>query len=115
MKDMIPESHPRWNGEDIFVNLVANHYYGIPTSGPYNNLAIPNLNVWDADTELYPEKPTNPLSNDEEVAISGNMDRNRVWIVGPIHWWKAYMKAQSHTAYRGRLWYHAKRRLATLS
>jgi Glycosyl transferase family 64 domain len=111
MDDMIPESHPRWNGEDIFVNLVANHYYGVPVAGPYNNLAIADLNVWDADTELYPENPLNSFAT-EEVAISGNMDRNRIWIVGPIFWWKAYLKAQGHTAYRGRMWYLAKRRLA---
>ena len=111
VEDMLPESHPRWNGEDIFVNLVANHHYGVPFSGPYNNLAIADLNVWDADTDLYPEEPNHSPSATEEVAISGNMDRNRVWIVGPIYWWKAYLKAQSHTAYRGRLWYIAKQRL----
>jgi glycosyltransferase involved in cell wall biosynthesis len=111
MEDLIPESHPRWNGEDIFVNLVANHHYGVPFSGPYNNFAIADLNVWDADTDLYPEHLIQQQQPTEEVAISGNMDRNRVWIVGPLHWWKAYLKAQSHTAYRGSLWYLAKQRL----
>lgn len=112
MDDMVPDSLPLWNGEDIFVNLVANHHYGVRFRGPYNNYAISDLNVWEADTELYPEKVVATETDKKEVSVSGNMDRNRIWKVGPVAWGKAYIKAQSHTAYRGRLWYRAKRRLA---
>jgi Glycosyl transferase family 64 domain len=117
MNDMVSDSKPRWNGEDIFVNLVANHYYSVPLHGPYNNYAIADLNVWEADVESFPEnipKVVEEKKKKEEVSVSGNMDRNRIWIVGPVAWWKANAKAQSHTAYRGRLWYRAKQRLAAL-
>lgn len=109
MSDMVPDSSPRWNGEDIFVNLVANRHYAVPPAGPYNNWAIPDLNVWEANTKAYPEKK---LPGKENISISGNMDKNRIWIVGPFVWWRAYLKAQDHTAYRGRLWYQAKQRFA---
>jgi Glycosyl transferase family 64 domain len=112
MQDMIADSHPLWNGEDIFVNLVANQYYGVPYSGPYNNYAMADLHVWEADTDLYPEAVVpSAASTTQEVSISGNMDRNRIWNVGPVTFWKAYFKAQEHTVYRGKLWYTAKRRL----
>jgi Glycosyl transferase family 64 domain len=112
MNDMVPDSKPRWNGEDIFVNLVANHYYSVPLHGPYNNYAIADLNVWEAVVKFVPV--VEKKAKKKEVSVSGNMDRNRIWIVGPVAWGKAYIKAQSHTAYRGRLWYRAKQRLAAL-
>jgi Glycosyl transferase family 64 domain len=114
MQDMIADSHPLWNGEDIFANLVANQYYGVPYSGPYNNYAMSDLHVWEADTDLYPElvDQSATTGSTTEVSISGNMDRNRIWNVGPVTFWKAYFKAQEHTVYRGKLWYTAKRRLA---
>jgi Glycosyl transferase family 64 domain len=30
----------KWNGEDIFLNLVANRYYNVPPYGPYQNYLI---------------------------------------------------------------------------
>jgi hypothetical protein len=128
----------KWNGEDIFINLVANHYYHVPMYGPYNNYAIADLDVWDVDTSMY-----DPTTQQEEVkslpqaqqqlllrhnaknaganvvvlenAISGNMDRNRIWNVGWYQWYVAYQKAQAHTKYRGLLWYTTKQRLYQLS
>ena len=131
----------KWNGEDIFMNLVANHYYHVPMYGPYNNYAIADLDVWDVDTTLF----DHPISKQDttiqtqqqqqlrhnsknvdipstsstttttevvlENAISGNMDRNRIWNVGWYQWYIAYQKAQSHTKYRGLLWYTTKQRL----
>ena len=130
----------KWNGEDIFINLVANHYYQVPMYGPYNNYAIADLDVWDVDTTTMPmlmkqlddtgivETSTtttksqphqlrhNGVANNAPVvvlenAISGNMDRNRIWNVGLYQWYIAYQKAQSHTKYRGLLWYTTKQRL----
>ena len=135
----------KWNGEDIFMNLVANNYYRVPKNGPYNNYAISDLDVWDVDTSRF-DPPINdaglittntttkqapaqlrrndggPLSTTTtrntvvlENAISGNMDRNRIWNVGWYAWYVAHQKAQAHTKYRGLLWYTAKQRLHQLS
>lgn len=104
VSDLVPQSSPTWNGEDIFVNLIANHYYKVPTNGPYNNYAIKNLKVWEADTSKF-----------EENSVSGNMDRNRIWQVGPMQFYQAYQRAQAHTLYRGILWDTAKQRLAAMA
>lgn len=104
MDDIVPESKPRWNGEDIFVNLVANHYYNVPLNGPFTNFAIPDLHVWEADISSF----SNFVN---ENSVSGNMDRTSIWTVGLTQWLRAYSKATSHTRYRGRLWYLAKERL----
>ena len=125
----------KWNGEDIFINLIANHFYHVPKNGPYNNYAIPDLDVWDVDTSIFdtmnekrngilelsqqlrgsrkdiavaPASTTNVIL---ENAVSGNMDRNRIWNVGFYQWLIAYQKAQSHTKFRGVLWYTTKQRL----
>jgi hypothetical protein len=108
VQDMVQaESSPLWNGEDIFVNLVANHYYQVPANGPYNNFAIKDLDVWEASDEFKDD-------DTGEHDVSGNMDRHRPWNVGWSAWWKAYRKSQRHAAYRGRFWYTAKQRLAEL-
>jgi hypothetical protein len=134
----------KWNGEDIFINLVANHYYHVPMYGPYNNYAIAELDVWDVDTSKmldhsdHPDGTTaleplpqqqlrrnnnnnnNNIDNKKdnivllENAVSGNMDRNRIWNVGFYQWYVAYQKAQAHTKYRGLLWYTTKQRLYKL-
>ena len=103
---MLTESHPLWNGEDIFMSLVANHVYGVPLDGPYRNFAL-KLNVWEASDTLKDDDTGN-------YDISGNMDRHRIWNVGWTAYWKAYTKAQSHTAYRGRLWDMTKQQLSQL-
>jgi Glycosyl transferase family 64 domain len=37
----IPSYRPiKWNGEDIFINLVANRYYNVPPNGPFQNYVI---------------------------------------------------------------------------
>lgn len=101
--DLVPQSKPVWNGEDIFVNLVANRYYNV-NDGDFQNLAIEDLPVWDADTSAFPDTDS----------VSGNMDRNRVWNVGLAAWNDAREKANKHTYYRGLLWHTAKQRLAAL-
>jgi Glycosyl transferase family 64 domain len=125
----------KWNGEDIFINLIANYFYHVPKNGPYNNYAIPDLDVWDVDTSIFDtmndkrngivelsqqlrgsrkDIAVAPASTTEvilENAVSGNMDRNRIWNVGFYQWLIAYQKAQSHTKFRGMLWYTTKQRL----
>jgi Glycosyl transferase family 64 domain len=101
MADFVVESTPKWNGEDIFVSLVANRIYNVPVNGPFRNYAIPNLPVWEADEASFLD----------EISVSGNMDRTTPWKDGLHSWWKNVMKAQVHTNYRGRLWQTAKRRL----
>jgi hypothetical protein len=111
----------KWNGEDIFMNLVANHYYHVPYNGPYNNYAIRNLPVGEYVDDTTPQRSIRTFSTgintieQKEDAISGNMDRNRIWNVGWTRWYTAYQKAQAHTKFRGLLWDITKQRLSKLS
>lgn len=73
MKDFAFRSKPIWNGEDLFVNLVANRLYGVPPGGPFSNLAVRDLPVWEADV-------TAPRL-DGVKSISGNLDDSRLWNV----------------------------------
>jgi hypothetical protein len=107
MQDLLPESTPLWNGEDIFMSLVANHEYGVPINGPFRNYAIPDLNVWEASDELKDD-----VSG--AVDISGNLDSHGIWKDGLGTCWEAVKKSQRHACYRGRLWSTAKQRLAAL-
>jgi hypothetical protein len=113
VQDFLPNSHPLWNGEDIFFSLVANHVNHIPFDGPYRNEAVFFGGVSEA---------SNSLKDDDSGAhdISGNMDRH-VWYhaIWTHETWVNYTaaahRARSHTAYRGNLWSTAKQRLAQLS
>jgi hypothetical protein len=107
MQDLLPESTPLWNGEDIFMSLVANHEYGVPVNGPFRNYAIPDLDVWEASDEFKDD-----VSGAADV--SGNVDSLGIWKDGPGTLWKAVKKSQKHAAYRGKLWNTAKQRLAAL-
>jgi len=101
VQDLVVDSRPTWNGEDIFVNLVANHYYNVHGRN-FQNLAIEDLPVWDADTSKFPE----------DHSISGNLDRLRISEVGFSDVLKARVQADAHRYYRGKLWFTAKQRLA---
>jgi hypothetical protein len=109
MHDLLPESSPLWNGEDIFMSLVANHEYGVPANSPspFQNYAIAELDVWEAS-----DKFTDDTSGAADV--SGNMDRHSIRKDGLWNWWNAVRKSHKHAAYRGKLWYTAKQRLAAL-
>jgi hypothetical protein len=107
MQDLLPESSPLWNGEDIFMSLVANHEYGVPANGPFRNYAIAELDVWEAS-----DKFTDDTSGAADV--SGNMDRHSIRKDGLWNWWNASRKSHKHAAYRGKLWSTAKQRLAAL-
>ena len=99
-------SPPLWNGEDIFMSLVANHVYKVPFHGPYNNYAIP-MDVWEA-SDSY--KDDDLGRND----VSGNMNRHSVWKDGLTGYLRAVGHSDSHLKYRGHLWGMAKQRLADL-
>jgi hypothetical protein len=107
MHDLLPDSSPLWNGEDIFMSLVANHEYGVPANGPFKNYAIAELDVWEAS-----DKFTDDTSGAADV--SGNMDRHSIRKDGLWNWWNAVRKSHKHAAYRGKLWSTAKQRLAAL-
>jgi len=117
--EFFAQSKPKWNGEDIFMSLVANHVYGYDddhrrrrqedtttTRQEFHNYALV-LDVWEASDTLKDD-------DTGEHDVSGNMDRHRPWNVGWTAYWEAYRKAQLHTAYRGQLWDWAKHELAQL-
>lgn len=96
---------PLWNGEDIFMSLVANHVYGKPADGrEYNNYAMDWLNVWQADDSLKDY-------DNGKLDISGGMRGYRVW---DWRWWQTLLRRNRHYAYRGRLWQTARQRLSEL-
>jgi Glycosyl transferase family 64 domain len=107
MNDMALTATPVWNGEDIFLSLVANHYYGVPWTGPFVHYAIAELNVWEAD---------NSYKDDDsgERDVSANLDRHNILTAGWTDYWTAWYRQIRHMSYRGRFWATAKARLATL-
>ena len=105
--DLIPYSSPKWNAEDIFMSLTANHVYEVPPNGPYNNYAMP-LDVWEA-SDTYQESGVTTHG----ASISGNTDR--INHLNPLVYLAAFLRATLHCRYRGSLWYHAKKRLAELN
>ena len=93
---------PLWNGEDIFMSLVANHVYG--HDGMQANYAMDWLNVDNAPDDLKDY-------TDGKYDISGGMTGYRLW---DWHWWQSLLRRNRHYAYRGKLWQTARRRLAEL-
>jgi Glycosyl transferase family 64 domain len=131
---IVPQSQrqpPLWNGEDIFMSLVANHLYQKHQLQQqqlqqqqlqndniilYNNYATSALNVWEApaveehDTEMI-VSTTGP--GNSRTGISGNLDRNMLfWNVGWAEYWQIKARARAHIHYRGLLWFTARQRLA---
>lgn len=109
VNDVVAESSPMWNGEDIFASLVSNHLNArsnglSPKATPFYNWAIRDLDVWEAVI---------PTTGSKE-SVSGNIARVKPW-QGLTPFVKAFWKAQSHASYRGRLWSTAKNRLASLA
>eukprot|EP00537_Pseudo-nitzschia_pungens_P010671 CAMPEP_0172393280 /NCGR_PEP_ID=MMETSP1061-20121228/9189_1 /TAXON_ID=37318 /ORGANISM="Pseudo-nitzschia pungens, Strain cf. pungens" /LENGTH=359 /DNA_ID=CAMNT_0013124311 /DNA_START=62 /DNA_END=1138 /DNA_ORIENTATION=+ len=65
---------PLWNGEDIFMSLVANHVYEESKDGTshLNNYAMDWLDVWSADESLKDY-------GNGKLDISGGMEGYRFW------------------------------------
>lgn len=97
---------PLWNGEDIFMSLVANHVYQKDgkRSSQFNNYAMDWLDVWQADDSLKDY-------GNGKLDISGGMKGIRVW---SWRWWQTLLRRNRHYSYRGRLWKVAKDRLQEL-
>lgn len=93
---------PLWNGEDIFMSLVANHVYG--HDGMQANYAMDWLSVDNAPDNLKDY-------TDGKYDISGGMTGYKLW---DWHWWQSLLRRNRHYAYRGKLWQTARRRLAEL-
>mmetsp|Transcript_15037 Transcript_15037/g.27266 ORF Transcript_15037/g.27266 Transcript_15037/m.27266 type:complete len:481 (-) Transcript_15037:118-1560(-) len=92
---------PLWNGEDIFMSLVANHVYGMPEDG-FNNYAMDWLDVWSASDDLKDY-------DNGKLDISGGMAGYKVW---DWHWWQSLLRRNRHYSYRGTLWHTARERLS---
>lgn len=104
VEDLVQFSTPLWNGEDIFVNLVANHFYNVPYNR-YNNYAM-KLNVWEADDSLKDDNGSGD--------ISGNANRHSLWQDGFFEYWRYRQKQKAHLDYRSHLWKVARQRLADI-
>lgn len=91
---------PLWNGEDIFMSLVANHVYG---NGRHNNYAMDWLDVRDAPNQLKDD-------TNVKLDISGGFEGIQIW---RFSWWRALLNRNRHYTYRGSLWKKAMDRLAT--
>lgn len=90
---------PLWNGEDIFISLIAKHIYG------KQNYAMDWLDVRNAPEEL----------KDYEFGkfdISGGLRGFYIW---NWRWWHSLLKRNRHYSYRGKLWRAAEERLNRLS
>jgi hypothetical protein len=126
---------PLWNGEDIFMSLVANHVYGKhkkssidvtgggavsspgsssestlfsadTTTEPFNNYAMDWLNVWQADDSLKDY-------DNGKFDISGGFESfPRFW---DWKWWQTLLRRNRHYSYRGKLWQLARARLKELA
>jgi len=97
---------PLWNGEDIFMSLVANHIYQRQPkdSIQFNNYAMDWLNVWQADDALKEYE-------NGRFDISGGMQGILFW---KYQWWQTLLRRNRHYSYRGRLWQIARDRLKEL-
>lgn len=95
---------PLWNGEDIFMSLVANHVYGSHGGDKYNNYAMDWLDVWQASDSLKDY-------DNGKLDISGGMKGCRLW---DWQWWQSVLRRNRHYSFRGQLWQTAKQRLAEL-
>jgi len=98
---------PLWNGEDIFMSLVANHVYKRDggRSPQFNNYAMDWLDVWAADESLKDY-------GNGKLDISGGMRGIRFW---SWRWWQTLLRRNRHYSYRGRLWQVARDRLQELN
>lgn len=95
-EDVLEGEGPLWNGEDIFMSLVAQHVY------KQKNYAMNWLDVRDAPEELKDYK-------NGRLDISGGFEGVRIW---DWHWWQSLLRRNRHYDYRGRLWRIAKDRLS---
>ena len=113
MDDIVADSVPFWNGEDIFMSLVANHVYANNQKYPIetqlmakmgkNNYAMPWLSFKDVD-KVMPELH----EAYGKGGISGNARTIQFW---SPQWWKKD-SGILHLRYRGTLWKEARKRLA---
>lgn len=91
---------PLWNGEDIFMSLVANHVYGNKGNQAVN-YAMDWLPVWEASERLKDY-------SDGIFDISGGMKGYKLW---DWTWWQSLEKRNRHYSFRGMFWQAAKERL----
>ncbi|VEU34639.1 unnamed protein product [Pseudo-nitzschia multistriata] len=98
---------PLWNGEDIFMSLVANQVYDKNRDGSsqFNNYAMDWLDVWEADKSLKDY-------GNGKLDISGGLEGVRFW---SWRWWHSLTRRNRHYSYRGHLWQVARDRLKRLS
>ena len=91
---------PLWNGEDIFMLLVANHVYG-----EKNNYAMDWLTVRNAPNHLKDY-------DHGKLDISGGYEGLSFW---RWEWWQSLLRRNRYYSYRGMLWQMAEYKLAMLS
>lgn len=89
---------PLWNGEDIFMSLVASFVYKKQGKSHY---AMDWLDVRDAPESLKEY-------DDGNLDISGGYKGFYFW---DWHWWQSLLRRNRHYSYRGTLWKVALERL----
>jgi len=90
---------PLWNGEDIFMSLIAKHVYG------QKNYAMDWLDVQNAPEELKDY-------DFGKLDISGGLRGYYFW---DWHWWHSLLRRNRHYLYRDKLWRVAEERLNLLT
>jgi Glycosyl transferase family 64 domain len=118
----VNDSRPIWNGEDIFVNLVANRLYHVPPHGPFTNLALHELPVWDivvgSKLLVSASSSTSSDTTGSSVSVSGNPGGFLSTLLQPKSW-RDYSarreKTRRHQNQRTKMWKLAKARLANVT
>jgi Glycosyl transferase family 64 domain len=116
------DNRPIWNGEDIFVNLVANRLHQVPSHGPYTNLALSELPVWDiaVGSKLLLSSPSSSgtTTGSNAVSVSGNPRGFLSTLLQPKSWNDYSARRQQtrrHRDQRTKMWKLAKQRLANVT
>lgn len=92
VKDFVQQnSKPYWNGEDIFMSLVANYVYGYMEKREYGNCAYPELQVRDIGRNDGIHGTDNKVVSPDKPNVRHN-----------------------HEVYRGQLWRLAREKLQRL-
>jgi hypothetical protein len=113
---------PLWNGEDIFMSLVANHVYTSTKQNPSDpsvssqqqqrtHYAMDWLDVRNASSDLKDYSSNFSNSGNARLDLSGALEGVRPF---NYKWWLSLMQRNQHDFYRDMLWKATQERLSSL-